>query len=162
MMHGKNEGMISISSPIQMFARRPLILISGVIAFFLVSALLDVAGQVIALPEWKSPLANVTIMRVLFYLLILHGLFWIGGSLAGLRALARDMDLQTRLQQQWLFQHPILVQIVAFVEHGVVALLYILLTGDEKRGVILASLLILHVAVALLFAPRMVRTSPRG
>jgi len=143
-------------------AHRRLILISGVIAFFLASALLDVAGQVIALPEWESPLADVTIMRVLFYLLILHGLFWIAGSLAGLRALARNMDLRARLQQQWLFQHPILVQIVAFVEHGVIALLYILLTGDEKRGVILASLLILHVAVALLFAPRMVRSSPQN
>ncbi len=142
-------------------AHRRLILISGVIAFFLANEFLSVARRTVALPGWQTPITDKTVANVLFYLLLLYGFFLIVGSLAGLRALARSADLQTRLQQQWLFQHPILVQILAFVEHGVSALLYILLTSDEERGVILASLLILHVAVALLFAPRMAQESPR-
>ena len=142
-------------------AHRRLILISGVIAFFLANEFLSVARRTVALPGWQTPITDKTVANVLFYLLLLYGFFLIVGSLAGLRALARNADLQARLQQQWLFQHPILVQILAFVEHGVSALLYILLTSDEERGVILASLLILHVAVALLFAPRMAQGSPR-
>ncbi len=142
-------------------AHRRLILISGVIAFFLANEFLSVARRTVALPGWQTPITDKTVANVLFYLLLLYGFFLIVGSLAGLRALARNADLQARLQQQWLFQHPILVQILAFVEHGVSALLYILLTSDEERGVILASLLILHVAVALLFAPRMAQGAPR-
>ncbi len=154
--------MISTGFTIKSFTRRWLILLSGVISFFLATEFLSVARRSVALPGRQTPITNQTVANVFFYLLLLNGFFLIVGSLAGLRALARNMDLRTRLQQQWLFQHPILVQILTFVEHGVIALLYILLTGDEKRGVILASLLILHVAVALLFAPRMVRTSPRS
>jgi len=134
-----------------------LIIASGLISFLLVRIPLEVAQDTVKLAEWNKTTVPIRIFQLLFLLFLCYGIFWIVGSVLGLRVLAQNEKLQVQLAKQWIFQHPLLVQIIAFVEHGVMAGLYILLTGDEKRGAILMFLLVLHVLVALIFAPMMVQ-----
>jgi len=144
---------------IRQLIRRTFILVSGIIAFFLVMTSLDVARRALSIPSWTSPITNAMVANGLFWLLFINNVVWIIGSLLGLRALAQNFSLQRQLKDQFLFQQPLLLQIVAFLEHGISGTLYMLLTGDERKGYLLAWMLALHVVLALIFAPRIVNVT---
>ncbi len=143
--------------PVDEFAGRPQLLISGLISFLFIGGLLDVSQQIIAFTPWRPPLTDAGRMRLLFWALLAFALFWIAYSLWGLWAVARNETLQQRLATQRLWQKPLLLQVVFFTEHGVLAVIYSLLTGDLNRGVILGLLVLLHIAAAVVFAPLIVR-----
>ena len=138
------------------FTRRALLVISSVIAFLLTTTSLDVARRALSIPSWTSPITNAMVAKGLFWLLFVNNVVWIIGSLLGLRALVRNPSLQQRLKENFLFQQPLLLQIIGFLEHGLSGTLYILLTGDKRKGYLLAWMLALHIVVALILAPRIV------
>lgn len=136
--------------------RRIFIFVSGIIVFFLTTSLLDVARRTVFIPSWTFLITYATVVNSLFWLLLINNLVWSIGSLLGLRALSRNSSLQRQLQEHFLFQQPLLLQIVVFLEHGVSGTLYIFLTGDVRKGFLLAWMLVVHVALALIFAPKMI------
>jgi len=141
---------------IRQLVRRTFILISGIIAFFLVTTSLDVARRTLLIPSRTFLSTNDVVANILFWILFTNNIVWIIGSLLGLRALVQNPSLQQRIKENFLFQQPLLLQIVVFLEHGLSGTLYILLTGDERKGYILAWMLALHIVVALILAPRIV------
>ena len=139
-------------------AQRRLIAISGLLAFLSGSALLRTAERSVNKPDWLAPIQGASITQILFWFLLVYGLTWILVSFYVLWKLARSSDLQDQFKTRWWSQQPLLVQIVVFVEHWIFATLFVFLTGDLERGVMLAFLSILHIILALLFAPRLVQT----
>lgn len=135
---------------------RKLIAASGLITFLVGSAILRIAERVISRPVWSFPLVGTSIAQALFWILFVYGLVWVTLSLYGLWKLSGSVELPDRLRSQWWLRQPMLVQIVVFVEHWIMATVYVFLTGDLERGVILAFLSLLHIAVALAIAPRLV------
>ena len=138
------------------FTHRALLVISSVIAFLLTTTSLDVARRTLLVPSRTFLTTNDVVANGLFWILFTNNMVWIIGSLLGLRALVRNPSLQQRLKENFLFQQPLLLQIVVFLEHGMSGTLYILLTGDERKGYLLAWMLALHIVVALILAPRIV------
>ena len=138
-------------------AQRRLIAISGLLAFLSGSSILRTAESTISRPGWLAPLHNAVVSNILFWFLLVYGLTWILITFVGLWKLARSAELQDRIEAHWWSQQPILIQISAFIEHWIFATVYVFLTGDLERGAMLAFVSILHIVVALLFAPRLVQ-----
>ncbi len=143
--------------PLAQIASRPMLAIAGLIAFLLIGGLLDVSQQIVALTSWQPIIKGPGMTQMAFWAFLAFSLGWIVYSLWGLRAVARNEALQKQLAGQQLWQHPLLVQVVFFVEHGVMATLYSLLTGDVNRGVILGILVLVHILAAVLLAPVMAK-----
>ena len=137
--------------------QRRLIAISGLLAFLCGSALLSTAERTIGQPDWLAPIQSGSISQIFFWFLLVYGLTWILISFFGLWKLARSVELQDRIEAQWWSQQPMIIQIVVFVEHWIFATVYVFLTGDLERGVVLAFVSILHIVLALLFAPRLLQ-----
>jgi len=135
---------------------RKLIAVSGLLSFIIGSAILRVLENMIGEMDWHVLIQDASTAQLLFWFMIFYGFVWIAGSFYGLWKLDKSSELQDRLQSQWWFQQPMLVQIIVFVEHWIMATVYVLLTSDLERGVILAFLSLLHIAVALAIVPRLV------
>lgn len=138
------------------YAARKLIVVSGFLSFIIGSAILRVIENMIFEMDWHLLIQNASTTQLLFWFMIFYGFVWIAGSFYGLWKIDKSSELQDRLQSQWWFQQPMLVQIIVFVEHWIMATVYVLLTSDLESGVILAFLSLLHIAVALAIVPRLV------
>lgn len=147
------------TSWLHQITQRRRLAMSGLLAFLSGSTILRTAESTINKPSWYTPLQNASIAQILFWILLVYGLIWILITLYGLWKLASSADLQNRFKAQWWSHQPVLVQIAVFVEHWIFATVYVFLTGDLERGVVLAFLSILHIVVALLLAPRLVQVT---
>lgn len=143
--------------PLAQIASRPPLLIAGLISFLLIGGLLDVSQQIVTMTAWQPVITDPGMAQIVFWVFLVFAFGWIVYSLWGLRTVARDEALQKRLAGQQLWQQPLLVQVVFFMEHGVMATLYSLLTGDVNKGVILGVLVLVHILAAALFAPVLVK-----
>jgi len=136
---------------------RTLLLVSGFIAFFLAVSFLDIVRENVKLFEQSSLLGKSPYLHWMFWGFLAYGLFWIGFTIVGVRLASKSKSTRGRLMEMFWFQHPLLVQIMVFVEHGVWAVLFVFLTGDMKGGYTLVMMEPVHVIVALIVGPRVVK-----
>ncbi len=135
---------------------RTLLLASGFIAFFLATGFLDIVSTNMKFSE-QTGFEKSSYLHWMFWGFLAYGLFWIGFTIVGIRLASQNESVRAHLMDLFWFQHPLLAQIMAFVEHGVWAVLFVFLTGDVKGGYMLVMLEPVHVIVALVVGPRMVK-----
>jgi len=142
--------------PNRRFADRKWILTGGVLSTFLGYELLDTVRLITLLPDWQPIVASPQLYRWLFWLLLLHGGFWIGLSLYQVRFLVSSEHMRHHLVSLFARRHPLLLYMPVFLLHSILALLFVLLTGNHQLGIVLASLTLWHTLIFLSLAPMLV------
>ncbi len=132
--------------------QRRLVVVSGLLAWGVGYNTLRAGRYVLAEPSWQPLVARPLITDGLFFLLLLFGVSWMAWSLLALRSLARRPELREWIQEAW-WTEPLLLQILAFSEHWIMATFYFLATGDAIRGRMLGWLSALHILIVLLVGP---------
>lgn len=141
---------------LQQLAQRRLLLVSGAIAFLVGSSILRTAESISSRSYWR-PVLEPPAAQFAFWLLLLYAFIWIIGSLLALHALSRKEELRQSLASHPLMQQPLLVQIVTFVTHWILATAYVFLTADITGGILLSGMGVVHILLALLLAPFLIR-----
>ncbi|MCB0199983.1 MAG: hypothetical protein H6649_05850 [Caldilineae bacterium] len=131
---------------------RRFIVISGLLALAAGSGLFRLGLDLVTGPNWQPPVRQPFAANALFAFLFVYSIVWIGGSLGGLRSLAKDSSLRHKIESQW-WSVPLLIQIIVLTEFWVVATFYVLLTADICKGVLLGMLFILNALGVFLFGP---------
>ena len=131
---------------------RRYLIIAGILAWGFGSNLLRTGQEMVVQLSRHLLVADSAIRMGIFFLFLVNDLTWIAGSLAVLRFLARKPTIRQCIEQRW-WATPLLLQTVVFTLHWVVALSYILITGDMERGVVLGWTSWLQILLLLTIGP---------
>jgi hypothetical protein len=150
----------SSNSPawLHQLTQRRFVLVSGVLALLVGSNILRVAQGMIPGPSGQALIADPLITQAFFFVLLVYAFIWIAGSVVGLRALSRQPVLRESIRAQW-WNTPIVLQVIVFGEHWVLATFYVFLTGDAGRGAALGLISLLHILVVLIVGPMITNQS---